>query len=551
MVGAGRLVMGGVGQMASEEGPGARFRALVDALNPWGARARAEADAQRAERRLREALDALPEGVVFLDGEGRYILWNKAYAEIYHRSADLFAVGRRLSETLRIGVERGDYPAAIGREEEWLAERLELLRNPTAERHEQQILDGRWVMIEERRTADGGVVGLRVDITAMKAQAKALEDALERAGAASRAKSEFLANMSHELRTPLNGVMGLAQVLIRTPLDPSQKTLVSEILDSAGRLNGLIGDLFEFNTLEAGRVEIARAAFTPADVVTRAAAVFEPIAANKGLALSVEIAAGAEGVAIGDADRLGQVLEQLLSNAVKFTAEGAVTVTLAVEEAAGEADHWRLEVADTGVGFDSGQAERLFGGFEMGDASTTREHGGAGLGLAICRRLSVLMGGRIEAFGEPGKGARFVITLPLGRPVAAPLPSDRPLRVLLADDNATNRKVVELILEAVGAEVESVENGAEAVAAAEADGFDLVLMDLQMPVMDGLTGIREIRRNEHDAIRPRRPIIVLSANSSAEDVAASRVAGADGHLGKPIRPEALLAALAQAADAAG
>jgi CheY-like chemotaxis protein len=131
------------------------------------------------------------------------------------------------------------------------------------------------------------------------------------------------------------------------------------------------------------------------------------------------------------------------------------------------------------------------------------------------------------------------------------LPSDRPLRVLLADDNATNRKVVELILEAVGAEVESVENGAEAVAAAEADGFDLVLMDLQMPVMDGLTAIREIRRNEHDAIRPRRPIIVLSANSSAEDVAASRVAGADGHLGKPIRPEALLAALAQAADAAG
>jgi signal transduction histidine kinase/ActR/RegA family two-component response regulator len=532
--------------MASDEGPGVRFRALVDALNPWGARARAEAEARQAERRLREALDALPEGVVFLDAEGRYLLWNKAYAEIYHRSADLFAVGRRLAETLRIGVERGDYPAAIGREEAWLAERLALLENPTAERHEQQILDGRWVMIEERRTADGGVVGLRVDITAMKAQAKALEDALERAGAASRAKSEFLANMSHELRTPLNGVMGLAQVLARTPLDPAQKALVAELLGSADRLNGLIGDLFEFNTLEAGRVEIARVAFTPADVVTRAAGMFEPIAANKGLALTVEIAAGAEGVAMGDPDRLGQVLEQLLSNAVKFTAEGTVTVALAAE-AAGETDLWRIEVADTGVGFDAAQAERLFGGFEMGDASATREHGGAGLGLAICRRLSVLMGGRIEAFGEPGKGARFVITLPLGRP-AAPQRPDRPLKVLLADDNPTNRRVVELILEAVGAEVESVENGAEAVIAAGADGFDLVLMDLKMPVMDGLTAIREIRRAEHDAVRPRRPIIVLSANASAEDVAASRVAGADGHLGKPIRPEVLLAALAQAAE---
>jgi signal transduction histidine kinase len=254
---------------------GAGLGKWLGALNPWGALARAEADARRAELRLREALDALPEGVVFLDAEGRYILWNKAYAEIYHRSADLFQVGRHLSETLRIGVERGDYPAAVGREEAWLAERLALLRNPTAERHEQQILDGRWVMIEERRTADGGVIGLRVDITAMKAQAAALEEAL--------------ANMSHELRTPLNGVMGMAQVLAHTTLDPHQKEMVQELLASAGRLNGLLGDLFDFNSLEAGKVEIARVAFAPAEVVRRITVAFEDLAKAKDLQLVVEI----------------------------------------------------------------------------------------------------------------------------------------------------------------------------------------------------------------------------------------------------------------------
>jgi len=526
---------------------GARSGGWFGALNPWRALAEAEANARRAEQRLREALDALPEGVVFLDAEGRYILWNKAYAEIYHRSADLFRVGRPLSETLRIGVKRGDYPAAIGREEAWLAERLALLQNPTAERHEQQILDGRWVMIEERRTADGGVIGLRIDITDMKRQAAALEEALARAEAASRAKSEFLANMSHELRTPLNGVIGLAEVLSRSSLDASQSELVAEILASAGKLNGLLGDLFDFNALEAGRVEIARRVFRPAQIVRTASAPFEASARTKGLAFAIEAAPGADGEAVGDPERLAQLLEQLLSNAVKFTSQGGVTVRVGFEPC-DDGGSWTFEVADTGPGFDAAQAERLFDGFEMGDASATREHGGAGLGLAICRRLASLMGGRIEAFGDVGKGARFRLTLPLAAPPDRQMP-DRPLKVLLADDNATNRRVVELILDAVGAEVESVENGAEAVSAAEGDGIDLILMDLQMPVMDGLTAIREIRQAETDHGRPRRPIIVLSANSSPDDIAASGVAGADGHLGKPIQADLLLSALAQAAGA--
>ena len=245
---------------------------------------------------------------------------------------------------------------------------------------------------------------------------------------------------------------------------------------------------------------------------------------------------------LGDPDRLGQVLDHLLGNAVKFTAAGRIVIKLE-REATGS---WRIAVSDTGVGFDPADAERLFASFELGDASATREHGGAGLGLAICRRLAGLMGGRIEADGAPGAGAVFTLSLPLPEAGALPTTADRPLSVLLADDHPTNRKVVELILGAVGAEVTSVQNGAEAVIAAGQDGVDLILMDLQMPVMDGLTAITEIRRAEAAGGRPRRPIDVLSANSSAADVEASHRAGADGHLGKPIRPDVLLAAYAEA-----
>ncbi|MBI1197467.1 MAG: response regulator [Phenylobacterium sp.] len=352
-----------------------------------GRRAEAEARARLAEARLRDAIDAIPEGVVFLDAEGRYVLWNRRYAEIYHRSADLFAPGARLIDTLRVGVARGDYPDAIGREAEWLAEREAKLFTATGDRHEQQVSDGRWLMIEERRTSDGGVIGLRVDITEMKHQAEALEQALAHAEAAQKAKGQFLADMSHELRTPLNGVMGLAEALDAGQLDPEQRALVSDIRAAARQLDRLVSGLLDY----------------------------------------------------GDAD-------------------------LAPDE-------------------------------------------------------------------RPGRA-----------------PADHPLRVLAADDNPTNRKVIALMLEAAGVEVTTVENGFEAVEAWRAGGFDMVLMDLRMPVTDGISAIREIRAEEAARGRSRTPAIVLSANTSPEDRAASAAAGADGHIGKPIRAETLFAAMEAALE---
>ena len=533
-----------------------RVRGVISALAAFARRwdkdalERAEGEARRAERRLREAIDVLPEGIVFLDREGRYVLWNKRYAEIYHRSADLFEPGRKLEETLRIGVARGDYPEAIGREDAWVADRLALLKNPGV-RHEQRIADGRWIMIEERATSEGGVVGLRVDITEMKEQAHALRLALSRAEAANRAKSDFLANLSHEIRTPLNGVLGMAEALERGGLDPGQREIVSTIRDSAGALNELLGDLLTFSDLEGGKLELRAAPTRLDEVAETVVRRHRPAAEAKGLALHLEADAAARAPVLADAERLAQVLSQLLSNAVKFTAEGQVSVSLSLAGSC-EARRQIVEVTDTGVGFDPDDAERLFQRFEQGDASFTRRFGGTGLGLAICRQMVELMDGSVRATSRPGRGATFTVDLPWrpAEPQADAAAGDETapsgLKVLVAEDNPTNRKVAELMLAAMGAEAECVENGKLAVEAVRGTDYDIALMDLQMPVMDGLEAIRAIRGEEASSGRPRLPIVVVSANVAPEHMAASSAAGADGHVGKPIRPEELFSAIAEA-----
>ncbi len=511
---------------------------------------RAEIDARTAERRLREAIDVLPEGIVFLDAQGRYILWNEKYAEIYHRSADLFKPSRRLADTLRIGVARGDYPDAIGREEAWIAERLNLLKNPGM-RHEQRLADGRWIMIEERATSDGGVIGLRIDITEMKEQAHALRQALGRAEAANKAKSDFLANMSHEIRTPLNGVLGLAGVLEQGELDTAQRDIVQTIIASANTLDSLLGDLLTFARLESGRLELNPAPFRLLGAIEEAAGLFSTQVRDKGLELILDLPPEADAAVLGDCARLKQVLINLLSNAVKFTAEGAIRLSVSCD-GAGEARWYRIEVSDTGIGFEPEDATRLFARFEQADASITRRYGGTGLGLAICRQLAELMGGTITAAGRPGKGATFTLELPLplaegglaapGDPAAA-IRLPKGLNILVAEDNPTNRKVAELMLAAIGAKVDCVENGGGAVEAARRGVYDLALIDLQMPVMDGLSAIRAVRAEEAALGRPRLPMVVLSANVMPEHLTASTAAGADGHIGKPIRASELLDAV--------
>ena len=302
--------------------------------------------------------------------------------------------------------------------------------------------------------------------------------------------------------------------------------------------------------IEAGRMEIRPEPFDMATSVSACAALFQATAQAKGLELKVEIEPYAQGAFEGDGPRIRQILTNLLGNAIKFTAQGEVKLTVA-----GRRDetttHLVFAVADTGIGFDEATRQRLFGRFQQADGSITREYGGTGLGLAISRSLAEAMGGELSASAVAGKGATFVLTLELPRrhgavemwgehedAVADAAELDA-MRVLLAEDHPTNRRVVELILGAAGVELISVENGAEAVDEAARGAFDLILMDMQMPVMDGLTAISAIRRREAREGR-RTPIYTLTANAMPEHAEASTRAGADGHVTKPIAAERLL-----------
>jgi len=385
-------------------------------------------------------------------------------------------------------------------------------------------------------------------------QTRYLRDARRRAEEANRAKSEFLANMSHEIRTPLNGVVSMADSLARRDLDAQEHEMVELIRSSGATLERLLSDILDSAKIESGQVTLEPVAFDLEQVVGDVAALWRVKAEDKGVALNVDFDPALSGFVEGDAVRLRQVLNNLVSNALKFTAEGAVSISVrAVED--GRAV---FRVSDTGVGFDAEQKGRIFTRFQQADGSITRRYGGTGLGLAISTALVDLMGGALDCESTPGEGAAFwfEIALPAVAPVVAePVAGNdlvdvaaTPLRILLADDHPANRKVVEIMLAATAMEMVAVEDGQQALDAFKAGGFDLVLMDMQMPVMDGLTATRSIREFEADHGLSRTPVIMLTANAMAEHVEAGRNAGADGHLTKPVTLASLFEAISAALD---
>jgi CheY-like chemotaxis protein len=352
--------------------------------------------------------------------------------------------------------------------------------------------------------------------------------------------------MSHEVRTPLNGILGLSQVLMRTGLDDHQKELLAAVLSSARSLDRVLCDILDLSRAESGRIEIRAEPFGVRDLASEVTAFFASQAHDMGLGFSLAVDPAADRRVVGDPDRLRQILANLLGNALKFTAAGEIGLAVAAP-GSGDGQRLRFEVRDTGIGFDPAQADRLFDRFEQADSSITRAHGGSGLGLAISRELVELMGGTIAAASRPGVGSVFTVELPLipvAEAAAPPEPAGAPAPVapaqtyvphlLLAEDNATNRKVVELALGAFGEfRIDQVENGRDAVEQAATGCYDLVLMDIHMPVMDGLSATRLIRTQELASGRARTPIVVLSANVMPEHVKAAVAAGADAHLGKP------------------
>ncbi|HYC75680.1 ATP-binding protein [Brevundimonas sp.] len=385
-------------------------------------------------------------------------------------------------------------------------------------------------------------------------QADQLRTARRKAEDANRAKSEFLANMSHEIRTPLNGVVSMADSLIRRSLGVQEREMVELIRSSGVTLERLLSDILDSAKIESGQVTLEPAPFDLEQAVSDIGALWRVKAEDKGVALEVDFDAALSGLVDGDAVRLRQVLNNLVSNALKFTSKGHVRLTVT---AAG--DRIAFRVSDTGVGFDREQRSRIFRRFQQADGSITRRYGGTGLGLAISTALVDLMGGALDCESTPGVGSSFWFEIPLPRlgqaaaPAAAPEPVARDvekvsLRILLADDHPANRKVVEIMLGATEMELVAVENGRQAVDAFIGGGFDLVLMDMQMPVMDGLTATREIRRHEAAQGLKRTPLLMLTANAMSEHVEAGRAAGADGHLTKPVTMAGLFDAIGTALE---
>ncbi|HJV03319.1 MAG TPA: ATP-binding protein [Burkholderiaceae bacterium] len=514
-----------------------------------------------------QILDQLPIPVFLKDREGRFLRFNRRFEELTQRSR-VEILGRTIDDFA------SPRWAELTHQED--AQAWSSGRMVTSERRLAGFDPPVDVLVSRNVITSGGrsyMLGYFIDISEQRAARQAMQRAVESAEAASRAKSEFLANMSHEIRTPMNGILGMTELVLESELTPAQRADLALVQASAHALLHIVDDILDFSKIEAGKLDIEEVPFDVRQLVADTVRAMDLRARQKGLALRCELAPDLPRIVKGDPGRLRQVLVNLVGNAIKFTASGCVVVALSVLRDHDDRCEIRFAVRDTGIGVPPEKQAMIFDAFAQVDGSTTRQYGGTGLGLAICRRLVILMQGQLDVESVPGQGSTFSFTVPLkhtGVALVAPLPPlrvqvPRPdplgaepvpppldgagaggdgLRVLLAEDNPVNQRLALRLLQKLGHQVTLADNGLAVLERAARERYDLILMDVQMPGLDGLAATRQLRQRELER-GGHVPIIAMTARAMAGDRERCLEAGMDDYLAKPVDSAALADMLAR------
>jgi PAS domain S-box-containing protein len=533
----------------SVEGSGGTAR-LIAVVRPVAAEPRPDVEAAfRQSERFRAILDQIEDGCCVVDLRGNYLFVNDAFCRLY---------GFDKGQIVGSNFKQSSGPERAGKLREMYSQVYTTGRPIKAFEYQIFPKDRPPLFVEQsislEHDADGRAVGFLAitrDCTARKQAEEAMARAKEAAEAANRAKSEFLANMSHEIRTPMNGIIGMTALVLDSALTPAQHESLQTIRSQAESLLTVVNDILDFSKIEQHHVELESVAFLVAAAVDEVVAPLAVRARAKGIELACAIAPDVPPCVSGDPVRLKQIVSNVLTNAVKFTERGSVRLDLSVDERDGDRVALHVRVADTGIGVPAGKQTAIFEPFQQADGSMTRRFGGTGLGLAIASNLVGLMGGRIWVESEPGAGSTFHVILPVAVAdapslAAAAMPQTakaaRAARILVAEDNLVNQRVAAGLLTRRGHEVTVVSNGREAVAALQTGAFELVLMDVQMPDMDGFEATAAIRDWERATGRRVR-IVAMTAHAMKGDKERCLAAGMDGYLSKPIDQRSLYAAV--------